>query len=395
MTDTHAQVEEAIHTNFEPSDYTEKSVVVAVPDATRNVEYDLFLTPLFERLVDVGADITAMVALGLHRPMTSDEIEPLRRVCERFDIPVVQHDATGKDVETLSSDVSEGREGWPTLPACYPQPVAGADRLICVGSVEPHQYAGFSGGIKTVAIGCAGKATIDAMHGLEFLRMPGTTVGSIDGNPFNEALWCLGDTLPPADALMFIPADIAAFHEVRFGHARDCYEACCDIAQQVFFRRFSEPLDWLHLQVTGAKSVNFYQASRAATYAALVDCSAVREGGLIVLEADCPEGIGEGRGERACAGAMQRGVAELVAELEGRAEGRSCGGQQRAFVLARALKTVDICLVGAPPIAELEPMQIPQYDTVDDALAAFDPGPKGESNDRPMHRIARLAEASC
>ncbi|MGM0559408.1 MAG: lactate racemase domain-containing protein, partial [Myxococcota bacterium] len=368
MTESRAQVEEAILATFETSHYADASVVVAVPDATRDVDFGLILPPLFEQLQRVGAEVRVWVALGLHRPMSEEELRPLAAVCDRYDVPIRQHDPSADDILTLSDDVSEELEGWPRLPACYPASLAEADRLICVGSVEPHQYAGFSGGIKTVSIGCAGKETIDAMHGLEFLRMKGTTVGRVQDNSFQAALWKLAAALPPADALMFVPSDFAPWHDVYFGRASVCFATCRDIAEQVFFRLYREPQDWLHLPVTGAKSVNFYQASRAATYAALVHEPAIREGGLLVLEAECSEGVGRGTGERACAAAMERGVDELMAELHGDVPGASTGGQQRAFVLARALQHCDICLVGAPEMAAVAAMGIRQFESVEAAL---------------------------
>lgn len=394
MTQHYAQVEEAILATFEPGDYKDATVIVAVPDATRDVDYALVLGPLFERLRDVGAEVTVMVALGLHRPMSDIELSPLRDVCAHHDVAIRQHDADGDDMVEAAEDVSGQRDGWPTLPALYPRAIVEADRLICVGSVEPHQYAGFSGGIKTIAIGCAGRETIDAMHGLEFLRMPGTTVGRVGGNPFNQALWALGDQLPPTDALLFVPATFAPWHDIHFGRAAVCYAACRDVAEQVFFKLVDEPLDWLHLEVDGPKAVNFYQASRAATYAALVDQPAIKRDGLIILEAECPEGMGEGAGEKACAEAMERGTDRLMAELRGEAQGDSRGGQQRAFVLAWALQHCDICLVGAPLIDALSAMGIPQFDSVDEARQALEPGPVGESVDRPMYRIVRLADST-
>ena len=63
-----------------------------------------------------------------------------------------------------------------------------ADLLIATGIVEPHQYAGYSGGRKTVAVGAAGEALIAYTHGPAFVDHPGTRLGRIDGNPFHEAI---------------------------------------------------------------------------------------------------------------------------------------------------------------------------------------------------------------
>src|SRR5258707_15292062 len=63
-----------------------------------------------------------------------------------------------------------------------------ADLVIATGIVEPHQYAGYSGGRKTVAIGCCGEPVITAPHGMRFLDDPGVRLGRIDGNPFHETV---------------------------------------------------------------------------------------------------------------------------------------------------------------------------------------------------------------
>src|SRR5207244_12095579 len=63
-----------------------------------------------------------------------------------------------------------------------------ADLVVATGIVEPHQYAGYSGGRKTVAIGCCGEPVITATHGMRFLEDPGVRLARIDGNPFHETV---------------------------------------------------------------------------------------------------------------------------------------------------------------------------------------------------------------
>ena len=61
-----------------------------------------------------------------------------------------------------------------------------SDLIIATGVVEPHQYAGYSGGGKTVVIGCGSEETIGLTHGPQFLDQPGVRLGQIDGNPFQQ-----------------------------------------------------------------------------------------------------------------------------------------------------------------------------------------------------------------
>src|SRR2546428_5686 len=85
---------------------------------------------------------------------------------------------------------------WAALGTTPPYDVPGftqklvkeADLVVATGIVEPHQYAGYSGGRKTVAIGCCGEPVITATHGMRFLEDPGVRLGRIDGNPFHETV---------------------------------------------------------------------------------------------------------------------------------------------------------------------------------------------------------------
>ncbi|MFP4598719.1 MAG: lactate racemase domain-containing protein [Persicimonas sp.] len=382
-------ISKAINEGFDASDFRGHSVAIAVPDLTRPIDYERVLPPLLARLDEAGCDVTIVVALGLHRPLSDAEIAPLVALAGRFGARVVQHDARADDLVEFDADVGADRAGWPTLPARFCREIAEADRVICVGVVEPHQYAGFSGGAKTVAIGCGSRATVSAMHGLEFLRDARTALGNTDDNPFQQALWELVRPLGPMWGLMAVPDGPDSAHAVRFGRLEEAFSACVEVSAEVFFEQVDQPYDWLHLPVEGPKAVNFYQASRAATYVALVDRPAIREGGLLVLEAACPEGIGQGSGERACAEAMLRGREALLAELAGDREVSTKGGQQRAYVLARALHWCDVALVGAVPMAELEAMGIEQFESIDEALDAYAPGGRGRLVSDVFHGVPR------
>lgn len=386
MTSTNEAVIEALAAGFQAAFFRGKKVAVAVPDLTRPIDYHAVLSPLLALLEHAGAQVTVVVALGLHRPLSREELLPLAEVTASCEARLVQHDAHADNLVELDADVAADHDGWPTLPARFSPAIAEADRIICVGVVEPHQYAGFSGGAKTVSIGCASQATVSAMHGLEFLRDPRTALGRVDDNPFQQAVWEISHTLGPKWGLMIVPDGKDACHEVQFGPLFAAFQACVEVARDVFFDDVDEPFDWLHLPVEGPKAVNFYQASRAVTYTALVDRPAVREGGLLILEAACPEGIGQGAGEQACAEAMMRGKEALMAELRGEREVETRGGQQRAYVLARALEWCDVVVVGAPEMPELEAMGIEQYDSVDDVAAEG----RGRVVEDVFHGVPRL-----
>ncbi len=315
-----------------------KRLTIVVPDATRPLDYAAILPQVLEHYSD--HDLTVLVALGLHRPMTDEELAPVRAVCDRFGATLAQHDPES------------------TVDGFAPQ-VVDTDRIINVGVVEPHQYAGFSGGVKGVAIGCAASEVIAEMHSLRMLRACGAKVGWIDGNPFQEKLWALVADLPRIDGLFVVPGH----EDVFIGAARPAFDAAVAVARELHFHRLDEAVGSMLLKVPETKAASFYQASRAATYVALAESPAIEPGGTLYVDAPCPEGVGLGAGEHACADAMKKGVERLLGELRSEEPPKTRGGEQRAYVLAMALENVDIVLVGAPEIAELTAMGIEQLDS--------------------------------
>ena len=159
--------------------------VIAVTDLTRGSPDGVLVPPLLDELNAGGIPdtrITVIVAVGLHRATTdAEKREKLGSVVDR--VRVV--DSNGRDPAM-----------WADLGAIPPYDVPGftqklvkdADLVVATGIVEPHQYAGYSGGRKTVAIGCAGEPVITATHGMRFLEDPGVRLAKIDGNPFHETV---------------------------------------------------------------------------------------------------------------------------------------------------------------------------------------------------------------
>lgn len=347
------------------------SVVVAVPDATRPVAWDRTLVPLLKQLDRDRADVRIEVALGLHRKMNAAELEPIATAARPFGVPVTQHDPERDD---------------------FAPHLLRADALVCVGVVEPHQYAGYSGGIKTVAIGCAPRKMIAHSHRIELLRDPRVALGRYYDNPFQDELWERAKRLPATYGVYLVPDHTTEPHpesKVLSGPVRPTMEAAVATARELHFEPYPAAMSWLALDVPSAKAANFYQASRAATYAGLVDSPAVKPGGLLVLRAAIPEGIGTGSGERACAEQMLRGRRALLDDLKGTDPVDAPGGAQRAYVIARTLERFRIALVGSTcgPLGSLSAMGIEQFPTLEDALEHHGVTGDGAIVDNPFHRV--------
>ncbi|MEF8821849.1 MAG: lactate racemase domain-containing protein, partial [Halovenus sp.] len=144
---------------IEPSD----SVSIVVTDVTRATPEDVLLDVLVAAFERAGVDsdqISVVIGLGLHRPMTDEEIESA--LGEHADL-AVNHDPD----RTVTVGEIEG------CPVELFEPITETDVLCSTGMVEPHQYAGFSGGAKTALIGAGGESQLRYTHGPEMLARDG------------------------------------------------------------------------------------------------------------------------------------------------------------------------------------------------------------------------------
>ena len=344
-----------------------RSVAIAIPDGSRACPTATILPALLDELASAGIGddrIRVVVGCGLHAANSAAERARLAGEAAARRVEILDAQA----LETAFVALGRTSRGAPIEVAL---PVAQADLVLTVGIVEPHLYAGFSGGVKGVAVGCAGPATIAWTHRPAFISLPGVALGALRGNPFQETLdeiaartslrWAVNAVVGEAGR----PAAFAA------GEPRAAQAALADRHAATWLRAVAERFDVLIAGVPAPKSIGLYQASRAATYAGLAARPALREGGLIVLCADCPEGAGAGPAEHNFLAtlAAARDPAELVAR--GLREPLGPGGQ-RAFVVARVLQRFRLALVGAPSglAAPLEHLGVAAFDSVDAAVAA-------------------------
>ena len=138
-----------------------------------------------------------------------------------------------------------------------------ADLLIATGIVEPHQYAGYSGGSKTVAVGAAGEVLIAHTHGPAFVDHPGTRLGRIEGNPFREAV---NEAARRADLRFIINVvldDDKRILRLAAGDPEKAFEELVIFARSIYEVPFPHQVDIAIGGVGFPKDCNLYQASRA------------------------------------------------------------------------------------------------------------------------------------
>ena len=343
------------------------TVALVVPDGSRPCPSGAVVRHLLQELRRASTSresVTVVVGCGLHAPSSEAEKRGLLAAADDEALRVV-------DAQGLESPLAHLGVAGCGAPVHVDRRVADADLVVTVGIVEPHLYAGFSGGVKGVAIGCAGVETIAWTHRPAFIARPGVELGSLDGNPFASAL----DEIAAFTALRFAvnvvvdeagrPAAVAA------GDPGAVQRRLAGAHRAAWLRPVPGPFEIAVCGVARPKSASYYQASRAATYLALTARPALSPGGLIVLCADMPEGPGTGPGEANFAALLA--AASSPAELVARGLNEPLGpGGQRAWVVARVLERYRIAVVGAADPAALEGLGVDCFATVAEAITAHE-----------------------
>jgi len=332
-------------------------VAIVVTDVTRATPDPALLAAMLAELADAGIDesaITVVVGLGLHRPMDDDEIEA---ALGDYAALAVNHDPEA----TAEVGAIDG------CPIEVNEVVADADLVCSTGMVEPHQYAGFSGGAKTAVIGAGGESQIRYSHGPEMLSRDGVRLGRVADNPFRDFVDRAGD-LVGVDFVCNVTHGPSGVLDAAAGDPREAVQELAASARDALAVTVEAEYDAVVSGVPPAKAASLYQASRGATNVILGAGNPLRPGGRVVVPARLEEGAGQGTGERRFARWL-RDAESPDALYERMKEGYEPGAQ-RAFVLARCLRDhrvwmtnsehpdlVEACLLSAAPdpTAAIEP----------------------------------------
>ena len=306
-----------------------KSAVVILSDHTRPVPSRILVPPLLERLRrgNPSIDITLLVATGCHRPTSRDELaEKLGEdivAHEKIALHVCTDDSAMADVGILPSG---GRLRLNRL-------AMEADLLVSEGFIEPHFFAGYSGGRKSVLPGIASRETVLANHCAEFISSPFARTGVLDGNPIHRDMVFAADQARLVFVANAVLAPDKRVVRVFAGAHRAAHEAGCRFLSQCC--GVDVPEADIAVTSNGGHPLdqNVYQAVKGMTAGE----AATRDGGVIVICAACGDGHGGESFHRMLAGA--RSPQELLARLSGVPKDRTQPDQWEAQILARILAT--------------------------------------------------------
>jgi nickel-dependent lactate racemase len=333
-------------------------------DVTRASPDWLMVPLMLAELARAGvrdSDITLLCGTGMHRPSTHQEkvIKLGQSVVDRYRVI----DNEPQDPAMLVDlGVVNG------IPLSVHKAAYDADLLIATGIVEPHQYAGYSGGCKTVSVGAAGEPLIEYSHGPAFVDDPNTRLGKVEGNPFHEAI---AEAALRADLRFIVNAvldDAGRVVHAAAGEPVATHARLVALARELYQVPIPHQYDVAIGGVGYPKDANLYQASRAASYLFFAPTPVVRAGGYLIVPARCGEGAGEGVGEQRFLAAM-RDAPDVRSILD---EGRRHGypaGQQRAFVMAKVLEQNRVTIVGSEYPELVSACKMIPAETMEQALA--------------------------
>jgi nickel-dependent lactate racemase len=324
-------------------------VCIVFTDITRASPDDLLVPALLSELEKAGVkdqNITLLCGIGMHRPSTPAEkrIKLGAAVADRY--RVIDNEPQNPEALVDLGNTPDGVSTPGGVPVLLHRAAVETNLLIATGIVEPHQYAGYSGGRKTVAVGAAGEALIAHTHGPAFVDHPGTRLGRIEGNPFHDAVSEAARRANLRFILNVVLDDDKRILRVAAGDPEQAFNALVDFARSVYEVPIPHQYDIAIGGVGYPKDSNLYQASRAPSYLFFAPTSVVRPGGMFIIPARCEEGAGAGVGEQRFLKAMSES-ADVQSILEDARRNGYPPGQQRAFVMAKVLEKTQVIIVGS------------------------------------------------
>ncbi len=331
-----------------------EKVCIVTSDIARPMPSALVLPFVLDELARAGVadtDIEIVFGLGIHRGHTEEEKRTLAG------------DAVFDRIRCVDSDpdrvVSYGRTHPNGTPVDIFEDVARADRRICLGNIEFHYFAGYSGGGKAIMPGVSTRHAIQANHS-QMVR-PGAATGEMESNPVRRDIDAAAGMVG-VDFILNVVLDERknVVHAVA-GDYIQAHRAGAKFLDSLYKVKIERPADIVLVSAGGfPKDINLYQAQKALDNAK----GAVRDGGIVILAASCGEGLGEDVFERWMLGAETSG--QMVRDIQANFE---LGGH-KAAAIAMVLERARVFLVSDLEADFARRIFFEPFPDVDAALAA-------------------------
>lgn len=259
-----------------------EKIAVITSDITRPMPTRKVMPALLDELYAAGVkpeDITLVFALGSHRRQTDEERRRLAGERAWNEIRCV--DCDPDDCVHLGV-TSAG------TPVDITRVVAEADRRICLGNVEYHYFAGYSGGAKAIMPGCSTRAAIQSNHSM--MVRAEAAAGNLKTNPVRRDIEEAAALCGIDYILNVVLGEHKEILRAAAGDVTLAHRELCAFLDKIYLNELPQAADIVLVSQGGApKDLNLYQTQKALDNAR----HAVRQGGIIILIGSCREGLGE------------------------------------------------------------------------------------------------------
>lgn len=337
-----------------------RNCVIIISDHTRPVPSRDILPNMFRELREGSPDIdiTLLVATGFHRPTSTAELEEKlgREIMDQCRIVV--HDCRDKDSNVQIGVLPSG------APCVIDRLAAEAELLISEGFIEPHFFAGFSGGRKSVLPGVSDQVTVLGNHCSKFIDSPYARTGILDGNPIHEDMIAAAGMAKLAYIVNVVIDEekktVAAFA----GNYLTAHRQGCDYTLSYFHAKPAYADIVISSNGGAPLDQNLYQCVKGMT-AAEASC---KPGGIIIMCAECADGHGgEGfyHALKDC-----KSPSELYARQMATPQDKTAPDQWESQILARILIKHRVIFVSRPEMKTMiEEMKMTYASSLDEAMS--------------------------
>ncbi|GAA2100649.1 nickel-dependent lactate racemase [Microlunatus panaciterrae] len=290
----------------------DSTVAISVCDGTRAQPREVMVPAVLAEIADlVDLDrVTILVATGTHRGNDDAELREMLTDAVVDRVRVVNHDARDPDSLTWCGTAGNGVPVW--LNTHWVE----ADIKITTGFVEPHFFAGFSGGPKMIAPGLAGLDTVLVLHDAARIADPRATWGVTETNPVHDDVRAIAAQTGATYAVDVVMNRDHEIVEAFGGDLLAMHAAACEKARELAMVPVDGPFDVVVTTNSGYPlDQNLYQAVKGMSAGAMV----VKPGGVLVAVAECSDGFPD-HGSYVDVLTSAESPAALLAQIEGRSE---------------------------------------------------------------------------
>jgi len=334
-------------------------IVIISSDHTRPVPSHITMPILLDEIESVNseAEITILVATGFHRASTEEELRD--KYGDRIvdDINIEMHDSRDESQMVNLGKLPSGGD------MLLNKTAVNADLLIAEGFIEPHFFAGFSGGRKSVLPGVASKTTVLANHCSEFIDHPRARTGMLEGNPMHEDMLYAAKKAGLAFILNVVINEDKNVINAFAGHREKAHLKGTEFVSELAGVK-SKPAD-IVITTNGGYPLdqNIYQSVKGMT-AAEATC---KEGGVIIIAAECSDGHGGEEFYKTFKEAKK--VEDIMEDILARGRKETIPDQWESQILARILLKFEVIMVTDAPQEMVEDMHMHWASDLESALS--------------------------